>query len=162
MLVIGALQTAAYAATVFGVGEDDPLVAQRQARQQRMLAEPGRRWTFLQTEGSLRWQARSAAVMQAQLRHLVDISLAPNVRLGVIDWRTPVEIFPNTAFHLYDAAAVVVGTRDGTAIMDDAVRVADYRGLFDELESLAATGDEARAVLLRIAGDYRALGLGTA
>ncbi|MBV9651731.1 MAG: helix-turn-helix domain-containing protein [Pseudonocardiales bacterium] len=161
VMVIGSLQTAAYAAAVFGTSEDDPHVRGRMARQREMLAEPRRRWTFVQTEGSLRWQARSAKLMAEQVEHLVELSRAPNVDLRVIDWRTPVEVFQNTAFHLYDDTAVVVGTRDGTAIMTDRARLADYRSLFDELVNLAAAGEASRDVLRRIANDYRSLLNGT-
>ena len=157
VVVIGAMQTPAYAACVLGVDEDHPLVAQRIARQQRMLNDPGRRWTFVQTEGSLRWQARSAEVMAEQVEHLIEVSHAPNVDLGIVDWRTPVEIFPNTSFHIYDESAVVVGTRDGTSIMRGAKRLADYRGMFDEVARLASFGDDGRAALSRIADEYRSL-----
>jgi hypothetical protein len=66
-------------------------------------------------------------------------------------------VFQNTAFHLYDDTAVVVGTRDGTAIITDPVRVADYRIVFDELAALTPFGDASRDVLRRIADDYRSL-----
>jgi hypothetical protein len=66
-------------------------------------------------------------------------------------------VFPHTAFHLYDEAAVVVATRDGTAIINDSAYLADYRGLFDELARLASFGDDARNILRRIAEDYRGL-----
>ncbi|MGH3549787.1 MAG: Scr1 family TA system antitoxin-like transcriptional regulator [Pseudonocardiaceae bacterium] len=105
----------------------------------------------------MRWQARSAAVMLAQIEHLIQLSTAPQVELGVIDWRSPVEVFPHTAFHLYDEAAVVVATRDGTAIINDKARMDDYDGLFDELAGLASFGDPARDVMRRIAEDYRGL-----
>ena len=62
-------------------------------------------WTLIQTEGALRWQARSAAVMVEQVEYLIQLSTTPHVQLGVIDWRSPVEVFPHTAFHLYDEAA---------------------------------------------------------
>ncbi len=157
VMVIGSLQTPAYTATVFGTSEDDHLVQDRIARQQEMLGDPRRRWVFVQTEGSLRWQARSARVMVEQIEHLIELSRAPNVDLGLIEWRTPVEVFQNTAFHLYDETAVIVGTRDGTAIITDRVRLADYRGVFDELAALAAFGDAGRGVLRRIAEEYRAI-----
>ncbi len=156
-MVLGVLQTPAYAATVFRTSEDDPVVASRLARQREMAVDRRRHWTVIQTEGALRWQARSAAVMVEQVEHLIQLSKAPHVELGVIDWRSPVEVFPHTAFHLYDEAAVVVATRDGTAIIDDSARIADYGGLFDELASLASFGDPAQHVLQRIADDYRAL-----
>lgn len=157
VMVIGGLQTPAYAATVFGTTEDDPIVRERTGRQEKMIADSPQRWVVVQTEGSLRWQARSAAVMAEQVEHLIKLSHAPNVDLGVIGWQTPVEIFQNTAFHLYDDTAVVVGTRDGTAIITDHVRVADYRSVFDELAGLASFGDASRDVLRRIADDYRSL-----
>jgi hypothetical protein len=95
--------------------------------------------------------------MVEQIDHLVRLSNAPQIELGVIDWRSPVEVFPHGAFHLYDEAAAVVATRDGTAIINNSARVADYRGLFDELCGIASFGHAAREVLRRIADDYRSL-----
>lgn len=157
VMVIGSLQTAAYAGTVFDTNEDDPAVRGRLDRQHEMLADPRRRWILVQTEGALRWQARSARVMAEQIEHLIELSRAPNIDLGVIDWQTPVEVFQNTAFHLYDESAVVVGT----AIITDRARLADYRSLFDELAGLAAFEDAGRNVLRRIADDYRSLASGS-
>ncbi len=157
VMVIGSLQTPAYAATVFGTVEHDPLVRARMTRQREMLTDPRRRWVLMQTEGSLRWQARSAGVMAEQMTHLIELSRAPNIDLGVIEWRTPVEVFQNTAFHLYDEAAVVVGTRDGTAIITDHARLADYRRVFDALAGLASFGAAGRDAVARIGDDYRRL-----
>ncbi len=95
--------------------------------------------------------------MAEQVEHLIDLSRAPNVDFRAIGWRTPVEVFQNTAFHLYDETAVVIGTRDGTAIIADRVRVTDYRSVFNELAGLASVGDASRDVLRRIADDYRRL-----
>ena len=157
VMVLGVLQTPAYTATVLGTSEDDPLVTGRTDRQREMIADQRRHWTLIQTEGALRWQARSPTVMTEQVEHLIELGNAPNVELGVIDWRTTVEVFPHTAFHLYDQTAAVVATRDGTAIINDNARLADYRGLLDELADLASFGDAARDVLHRIAHDYRSL-----
>lgn len=157
VMVLGVLQTPAYAATVFGTSADDPLVAGRMTRQRELVVDPRRHWTLIQTEGALRWQARSAAVMVEQTEHIIQLSYIPQIDLGVIDWRSPVEVFPHTAFHLYDDAAVVVATRDGTAIINDSARISDYRGLFDELRGIASFGHTAREVLRRIADDYRSL-----
>lgn len=158
VMVLGSMQTPAYAATVFGVDEDDPNVAQRLGRQDRIFAEPGRRWTLVQTEGSLRWQARSAQVMAEQVERLIEISHSPNVDLGIVDWRTPITVFPSTAFHLYDETAAVIGIRGAAAIIEDPARLRDYRELFEQICGLASFGDDARATLRRIADEYRALG----
>ncbi|MGH3798476.1 MAG: helix-turn-helix domain-containing protein [Pseudonocardiaceae bacterium] len=157
VMVLGVLQTPAYAATVLGTCEDDPLVTGRMARQQQMIADRRRRWTLIQTEGALRWQARSPTVMAAQVEHLIELSNTPHIDLGVIHWRTPVEVFPHTAFHLYDDTAAVVATRDGTAIINDNARLADYRGLFNQLVDLASFGHAAQNILHQIAHDYRSL-----
>lgn len=157
VMVLGVLQTPAYAATVLGTTEDDPLVSSRTDRQREMITDRRRRWTLIQTEGALRWHARSPMVMAEQLELLIELSNVQHVELGVIDWRSPVEVFPHTAFHLYDDGSLVVATRDGTAIINDSARLADYRGLFDELADQASFGDAARDVLQRIAHDYRSL-----
>lgn len=81
----------------------------------------------------------------------------PPVQFGVIDWRCPVEVFPHNAFHLYDDAAAIVTIRDGTAIINDNARLADYHSLFDELAVLASFGDATQDILRQIADDYRTL-----
>lgn len=78
------------------------------------------------------------------MEHLIEFSHAPNVDFGVIEWQTPVEVFQNTAFHLYDETAVVLGTRGGTAIITDHARLADYHGLFDELAASRRSATRAR------------------
>jgi len=76
--------------------------------------------------------------MVEQTEHLIQLSHTPQIELGLIDWRRPVEVFPHTAFHVYDDAAVVVATRDGTAIINGSARIANYRDLFDELCGIAS------------------------
>lgn len=66
-------------------------------------------------------------------------------------------MFPSTAFHLYDRATVLVGTNDGTAIMTEPAKVADYRTLFDQLRAATVFADAARAALGRIAASYRSM-----
>lgn len=155
VMVLGVLQTPAYAAAVFGTDERDPLVEQRLRRRRALLDDPARRWVLIQTEGSLRWHVRSPALMAEQLDALVELSSQPNLELGVLGWDTPVSIFPASAFHLYDRATVVVGTNDGTAIVRAPHSVSGYRETFEELSSLAAFGSDARAVLRRVGADYR-------
>lgn len=116
VLVLGVLQTPAYAVTVLGTSQDDPLVAGRMDWQRELVADRRRRWTLIQTEGALRWQARSATVMAEQLEHLIGLSTTPHVELGVIDWRTSVEVFPHAAFHLYDD----IGRFLGATVVDPA------------------------------------------
>lgn len=160
-IVIGLLQTPAYAHAVFSDGGDitgedlDHSVAERLDRQR--ILDSGRDITLLMTEGALRWQASGPTVMAEQLDHIAQVSQLPGVRVGVIPWTTPVGVFPLHGFSIYDSRAVIVGTRVATAFMTDPEDVAEHEKLFVEFEALAAWDAEARYHLGRIAADYCAL-----
>ncbi len=157
-IVLGIAQTAEYASAVLSqrsTGEDD--VAERvavRARRRSLLDDTNRQWTLIQTEGALRWHMGGPELMSAQLHDLIVISRQPNVRLGIVDWRIPATFTAPHGFHVYDARAVQVGTRDGTAFLTDSGKVADYRTLFGQLETLAVFGDDARAILTTAANQY--------
>jgi len=157
--VLGILQTRAYAHVVFTQRMTAEQAAQsiesRMARH-RMLDDPSRQWVLLQAEGALRWNLGSSAVMVEQIERIAAAVDRPNVRLGLIPWQTPARVLPLHGFHLCDHRAVVVGTRSGTGIMDER-DVPDYEPLFSELERLALFDGDARALLGRIADDYRSL-----
>lgn len=159
-MVLGLLQTEAYARLVFGVsssGRDaDRAVTARMERQQ-VLRERVPRAVLIMTEGALRWQAGSPALMAEQLQAISRASRAPNVRVGIISYDTPMTLFPRHGWHIYDDAAVIVGTETGTATVLDEGDIARYEKLFAQLESAAAFDGAARAVLDRIAADYQAL-----
>jgi Domain of unknown function (DUF5753) len=137
-------------------GEDlDRSVTERVARQAVLNSE--RDITILLTEGALRWQAASPAVMVGQLAHLDEIADRPQVRVGIIAWTTPARVFPIHGFTIADSRMVIVGTLTGTAFLTDAQDVADHEKLFSELEALAAFGADARKHIARIAAEYREL-----
>jgi transcriptional regulator with XRE-family HTH domain len=160
-IVIGLLQTPAYARAVFADGGDitgedlDRCVAERLDRQR--ILDSGREITLLMTEGALRWQAVGPAVMAEQLGHISEMSRRPRVRIGVIPWTTAADVFPLHGFSVYDDRAVIVGTRVATAFLTDPDDVAEHVKLFGALEALAAWDDAAREHLGRIAADFRAL-----
>lgn len=158
-IILGMLQTAAYAEVVFGSRGRTPLqtvdgVARRVARQ-AALAESGRDWVLIQTEGALDWCVRDAALMAEQIDHVTEVSRLPNVRIGLIIRRTPATILAPHGFHIFDSRAVQVGTKTATALIDNPEDIATYEALFTELDQLAVFGDEARAELRRIADEYR-------
>jgi hypothetical protein len=90
-VVPGLLQTEDYARAIVRLGRSDGpdteverRVALRMARQQILhREEPVWLWAVLD-EASLRRPVASAAVMRRQIRHLIEISQLPNVRLQVL------------------------------------------------------------------------------
>ncbi|MFZ0119224.1 MAG: helix-turn-helix transcriptional regulator [Pseudonocardiaceae bacterium] len=161
-VVSGLLQLPDYARVIFSAGGDlsadevRTAVDRRMARQ-ALLTEPGRSFTFLLTEGPLRWQIGSPQLMAAQLDHIASIADQPHVRVGVIPWTTTVEVAPVAGFDLYDERVVIVGTEAGTTFLTDPDDVAPYLRLFAGLAALASYDDAPLTMLRRIAADYRSL-----
>lgn len=160
-IILGMLQTPAYAQVVFNsrgrtTQQAADGVAARLARQ-NALADTGREWTLIQTEGALDWCVGDAALMAEQIDHITQISRSPTVRVGLIIRRTQAAVLAPHGFHIFDSRAVQIGTKTATALTDDPGDLATYETLFSELEHMAVFGDEARAQLQRIADEYRAL-----
>ncbi|MGH3826659.1 MAG: helix-turn-helix domain-containing protein [Pseudonocardiaceae bacterium] len=161
-VVSGLLQLPDYARVIFSAGGDLSanevrMAVDRRIARQALLTEPGRSFTFLLTEGPLRWQVGSPRLMTAQLEHIARVADQPNVRVGVIPWTTAVEVAPVAGFDLYDDRAVIVGTDAGTTFLADPPDVASYVRLFADLAAVASYDDDALAVLCGVAADYRGL-----
>jgi transcriptional regulator with XRE-family HTH domain len=158
-LIPGLLQTADYMRAVFSDGgelTDEDLERSVAARINRsQILRSDKQFTFILSEGALRWQATGPTVMAAQLDHLAD--LTGRLPIGVVPWTRPVNVFTTTGFSLYDRRTVILGTRSGTSFITDPRDVADYVTLFDALTSLAAFGQEAQSIIAGLADAYRAL-----
>lgn len=154
-MVLGALQTAAYAGVVFGKPPDSAEVVERQRRVRRLIEEANRRHVLVQTEGSLLVQVGSKAVMAEQVEAVVAASRRPNVDLGILPAERAVQTITPSGFHLYDSGVVVVGLEVAAATLTDSADVSHFRSLFDRLAAAAVFGDEARDVLARIGARYR-------
>jgi transcriptional regulator with XRE-family HTH domain len=160
-MVPGILQTRAYAQLVFSDGlADDDADAAVAARHDRgdSLDDDTKQFVLIITEGALRWQAGNPHIMTEQLDKIIATSRRPNVQLGVIPWTTPVDVFCTHSFHMYDSAAVVIGTEVAAGMLAAAEDVAVYARLFERLTAVSSTGDDARRELLRIRNDYQLLG----
>jgi transcriptional regulator with XRE-family HTH domain len=158
-IVDGLLQTPDYVRAIGSrrmAGADlEAFVASRAARQQ--ILDTDRQFQKIITEGALRWHVGSPQIMAAQLKHLIDVSHRPNLRLGVIPWTTPVHSPALHCFTIFDDRAVIVGTETATAIITDPADIADYDKVHTFYSQLTVVGDPARAVLARLAGEYREL-----
>jgi DNA-binding XRE family transcriptional regulator len=154
-MILGALQTPAYALAVFTANNARPsrpanadapadLAAARAARYRQLADERHRSWKLVMTEAALNWHVGSPALMAEQMEHLIEASQLPNVRLGIIPTRAPARVFAPHSFDIYDSRGVCIGTKTATALTTDASDIADY-------------DDEARALITRVADEYRAL-----
>ena len=159
-MVIGLLQTEAYARVVFSstlTGQDLERAVAARRKRQAVLHDERKQLVLVMSEGALRWQAGSPAIMIEQLQAIAEATRLPTVRVGVVPYSTPMPVFPRHGWHIYDSDAVIVGTETGTATITDPDDVADYERLFGVIEERAAFGDAACGVLERVADDYRRL-----
>lgn len=158
-IVDGLLQTPDYVRAMGSrrlAGEElESFVASRADRQR--ILDTDRQFQSIITEGALRWHIGSPQIMAAQLEHLIDASHRPNLRLGIIPWTTPVHYSALHCFTIFDDRAVIVGTETATAIITDPDDIADYDHRHTLYSQLTVVGDPARAVLARLAAEYRDL-----
>lgn len=153
-LVLGGLQTPAYAAVTMREPVDSPAVLDRIRRQER-ITQSSRKLVAIHTEGALRRTIGSASVMAEQMSRLVELSSHSNVELGVIPDRASADFVVGSGFHIYDDRAVVVGLEVAAAILSDQDDVAHFTELFDRLSALAVFEGDARAEIDRVGGLWR-------
>ena len=155
-VIPGILQTEAYMRVLTG-GADrrvaDGIIAARLERQ-RLLGQPGHRWTQIITAGALLWCAGSAATMVEQIDRIIEVSRLDGVRIGVIPARRPITVFPLHGFDLYDERAVIVGTLATTAIITEPADVRLHIDMLESLTQAADFGDDARETLVELRTGY--------
>lgn len=160
VLVPGLLQAPAYARAVaearHGAGHPDvarwvQAVMDRQA----LLHEPGRRFEFVIGEGALRWWPGPAAAA-GQLDRLRLLAELPNVTLGILPFGE-VTVWRSHHFTMFDLAEEqslvhleLLATGDN---LRDPDHIARYDEAFTRLRDVAVVGEDARALLARIASD---------
>jgi transcriptional regulator with XRE-family HTH domain len=146
MVLPGVLQTQDYARAVLRAAptagpadEIDRLVALRMERQGVLSREnPPDLWVVL-GEGVLRTQVSDHAVMQAQLRHLLNVAERPNVTLQVLPFTTAAYVDPISPFTILefaesvDPAVVYLEHLTGCLFVEDEAEVRRYRVVFDHL-----------------------------
>ena len=162
----GLLQTPAYAQAVYAAahpGRTDlaAAVAARMARQQVLYAE-GKRFHFILGEPALRWWRGSAEVMLGQLDRLGQMLTLPSITVGILPLDREMPVWNHHGFTVFSDRAndgedlVHVETLQTGLNVRNAEDVARYVDAFERLAKLAATGDQARALLARVAEGLRA------
>lgn len=159
-IIVGLLQTEAYMRLVFTqrgqVAGDLPEKSVAERLKRASVLGSDKDITLILTEGALRWQAGSPAVMVEQLEHIRDVSVAfPQVQIGVIPQTQAVSVFPTHGFAMWDRRTVMVGMWSATSVITDATDVAGYSRLFDQLVESARFGAGGQEIVGRIAAEYR-------
>jgi transcriptional regulator with XRE-family HTH domain len=165
ILMYRLLQVPGYARAVyeaFHVGarpDEAEGVAARLAHQEILHREERRRFEFLVSEAGLRWRFVPRDVMAAQLERLIEVSKLPNVYLGVLALEMPAPLWHSHGFTIFaeraGGAETVVHIENLTAgdNLRNPLDVARYQDAFERLRKVALSGDEARGLLRRLAGD---------
>lgn len=158
-VVPGLVQIPDYAREVFtmhaelqGLDRDvEGAVAARAARQ-AVLYDQTKRIEILISEAALRYPVAPPEIMRAQIDRLVGMIGLSNIRFGIIPLNTRLPYFPMHGFWIIDDQVLVENITAEIRITDEA-EVAIYDRLTDRLWTVAAEGDEARALLSRAASE---------
>jgi transcriptional regulator with XRE-family HTH domain len=157
MAVPGLVQTPAYARAIFATQAElydverdlDEAVLARMQRQQ-LLYEPGRDIEILIAEAALRHPVCTPAELAAQLDRLIAVIGLPGVRLGVLPSGRRLPFVLAHGFAIV-GDQVLVDTMTSELRIVDPDQVAAYNRITDRLWPVAVEGDDARALLARLA-----------
>jgi transcriptional regulator with XRE-family HTH domain len=153
-VIPGLLQTAEYARIrfaegirVFGLTNDINEAVQGRIQRQEILYRPDRHFHFVLTEAALRVRLCPPEVMLGQLDRLISFSALPNVKLGIIGFRTQYATSPWHGFWMYDADRVLVETYSAALTLAQPQEIELYARVFDELGAVASYGRAARGII---------------
>lgn len=155
--ISGLLQIPDFTREIYGLtlsGNDLDRSMTALAERQQILNNRRKRFTFVLTEGALRWRLCPDEVMAAQVRHIATLAARPNVRIGVIPFTARVREAPLHGFELFDQRLVTIGLETATLTVTDTRDIEYYANLFNTLEQTAEFGTSAAALLEEIASDY--------
>jgi transcriptional regulator with XRE-family HTH domain len=161
-IVPGLLQTADYTRALMAAGQGldgrraERIVASR-AERQRMLDRPqAPRVSFLLDESVLLRPIGGAAVLRAQLAHLLEVARSPRVDVRVLPMALGAHAGLRGSFVLLrfpaitDPDIVFVENRVGDAIFENEAEVTDnFTRVFDDLQGLATETDDLATVVGR-------------
>jgi transcriptional regulator with XRE-family HTH domain len=165
-VVPGMLQTAEYARRVFSflpatLAESDiPAAVAGRLSRQLALYETDRNFSFLITEGALRWRPGPPELMVAQLDRIASVSTLDNVSVGVIPFGVQAVTMLTHTFVIYDGwdeqdTLVEVDTIHAQLLVKRPADVDLYRQRWERLTQMAIAGEEAREFISGLNADLR-------
>ncbi|WP_190129006.1 helix-turn-helix domain-containing protein [Streptomyces mashuensis] len=153
-LIPGLLQTPEYIRAILArhnLGEE-VLVRTISARigRQQVLYDAAKELHFVITESVLRWRIVSVARMAEQLDRLVSLSRLPNIDIRTVPLSVSQQDIANHAFVIRDNRTVTVETIHAEIVVTDPRDVSLYSEKFERFASAALSGDDMRAMVVRI------------
>ncbi|MQY11960.1 hypothetical protein SRB5_20880 [Streptomyces sp. RB5] len=163
-LIMGMLQTSAYAEATFRATHpretDDQIKARVEARLARRGVlehdDPPLLWVILH-ESALRTEVGNRAVMADQLRHLASEAGNPHITLQVLRFSAgaPASSLPFILLTPADGATVLYSESRGQGhVTDSAAAVADARTTYERMRASARDPEESLALFRDIAEEY--------
>lgn len=157
--ISGLLQTPDFTRHIYGLSLSGSALERSMAalgERQQILQNRGKRFTFILTEGALRWRLCPDEVMAAQIDHIAALATRPNVRIGIIPFTARVREAPLHGFEIFDQRLVTIGLETATITITDAQDIEHYLRLFALMEESAEFGDSAAVILRSIASTFEA------
>jgi transcriptional regulator with XRE-family HTH domain len=161
-IIPGALQTPGYAtvrlsefADMVGIPADiEDTVAVRMERG-RLLLSGDRLFHFVLGEHSLRAAVADRGVMEDQLRHLVEASRLPRLRLGILPTRAR-HYMTFCGFWIFDDREVQIETYSAAVRIRQPREIALYAKAFEHYSRRAVYGQQARDLISQVIADLAA------
>lgn len=158
-IIPGALQTPDYAAVRFsefadmvGIPTDvEQAVAIRMERG-KLLLSPDRLFHFVLGEHALRVDLADENVMEDQLRHLLEVSRRPRLRLGILPTRVR-HYMTFCGFWIFDDREVQIETYSAAIRITQPREIALYAKVFEHYSSRAVYGRQARDLIIQAIAD---------
>jgi hypothetical protein len=122
------------------------------------LYDESKSFQFVITEGALRWRLCPATVHALALDRVASLAQLPNVDVRVVPWSALVPAPQTNQFVIFDDRFVLVETMRQLITHREVQDIEWYQSAFETLRACAVDGDDAQALLARIAAELRSIG----
>ena len=161
-VIPGALQTPDYAATrltefadMVGIPADVEDTVAARIERGRLLLSGDRLFHFVLGEHALRAALADPDVLQDQLLHLLEVSLLPRLRLGILPTRVR-HYMTFCGFWIFDNRVVQLETYSAAITVTQPREIAMYAKVFEHYSSRALYGQQARDLIGQALADLAA------
>jgi transcriptional regulator with XRE-family HTH domain len=161
-VVPGALQTPGYAtvrlsefADMVGIPADLPATVAVRMERARLMLSGERLFHVVLSEHALRAALADPDVMEGQLRHLLEVSRLPRLRLGILPTRVR-HYMTFGGFWIFDDREAQIETYSAAVRITQPSEIALYAKVFEHYSRRAAYGDQARDLISAAIADLAA------